>query len=110
MSKDNGLTTQIPIKDKSGNVVGHKEVALYAGLLAKAHNEGLKGIRTELVQVPSESNEHTAIVSAQVETGKGVFCGIGDAHEGNVNHRILPHIIRMAETRAKAGRAAEYTA
>lgn len=101
-TKDNGLTTQIPIKDKNGNIVGHKEVALYAGLLAKAHNEGLKGIRTELVQVPLADNDHTAIVSAKVETGKGIFCGIGDAHEGNVNHRIAPHLIRMAETRAKA--------
>jgi hypothetical protein len=31
-----------------------------------------------------------------------VFAGIGDANPGNVNRRIAPHLIRMAETRAKA--------
>jgi len=77
-------------------------VALYAGLLAKAHSEGLKAITTTLLHFPDERSDHTAVVHATVETNKGTFTGIGDASPKNVNRRILPHIVRMAETRAKA--------
>lgn len=96
------LTTTIKVRDQDGRVIDEKEVATYAGLLARAHEEGLKGIITELVQVPSKDNGQVAIAKAQVTTGKGVFNGIGDASPGNVNKKIAPHIIRMAETRAKA--------
>jgi hypothetical protein len=96
------LTTRIPIRDRNGDVVDEKEVATYAGLLAQAHDEGLKAIVTSILQVPTEDNGHLAIVLARVETDKGSFTGIGDASPDNVNHRIRPHIIRMAETRAKA--------
>jgi hypothetical protein len=37
-----------------------------------------------------------------VETERGVFEAFGDANPGNVNSFIVPHLIRMAETRAKA--------
>jgi hypothetical protein len=37
-----------------------------------------------------------------VRTEDGKFSGIGDASPANVNRQIAPHIIRMAETRAKA--------
>ena len=96
------LTTRIPIRDRNGNVVDEKEVATYAGLLARAHDEGLKRVETDLVQAPHPENNLTAIVRAVVETDKGVFAGIGDASPDNVNRRIVPHLIRMAETRAKA--------
>ena len=94
------LTVVIPIKDRNGSVVGEKEVASYAGLLAKAHDEGLVKVETSLVQIPSPENNETAIVTAVVETKKGRFTGIGDANPGNVNRRIAPHLTRMAETRA----------
>ena len=55
------LTLKIPIKNRHGEVVGEKEVVSYAGLLAKAHDEGLEGISTELVQVPTDSNGSVAI-------------------------------------------------
>lgn len=96
------LTTVIQMKDATGRVTGEKEVATYAGLLAKAHDEGLKGIETTLIQVPHPDNGMTAIVAAKVETEKGIFTGIGDANPDNVGRRIVPHVIRMAETRAKA--------
>ena len=96
------LTTKIDIHNKAGEKVGEKEVVTYAGVLALAHEDGLRSIRTKLVQVPNKENEQTAIVTAVVRTNKGVFTGIGDANPGNVNSRIRPHIIRMAETRAKA--------
>lgn len=96
------LTTVIKVKDAQGRVIEEKEVATYAGVLARAHEEGLSSIETKLLQVPGPDNGFVAIVEAKVTTGKGTFSGIGDAHEGNVGRKIAQHIIRMAETRAKA--------
>ena len=96
------LVRTIEIKDRSGRVIGTKEVVTYPGLLSKAHDEGLQRIATRLVQVPSDENGRTAIAKALVETKKGRFEGIGDASPENVNGFIVPHLIRMAETRAKA--------
>jgi len=79
-----------------------KDYILFEGLLDLGHREGLKGVQTELLQIPNEANGMTAIVHARVETKKGVFTGIGDASPDSVNRSIQPHIIRMAETRALA--------
>ncbi|TCJ18114.1 hypothetical protein E0L93_06775 [Rubrobacter taiwanensis] len=79
-----------------------RRYVLYAGLLDEAHSRGLRSIETELLQVPSEENGGVAIVRAVVRTEDGRFTGIGDASPENVNRTIAPHIIRMAETRAKA--------
>src|SRR5919202_5766227 len=85
-----------------------KQYVLFAGLLDEAHNRGLRGIDTELVQVPTPDNGNVAVVKATVEMegpdeGQGrTFSGIGDASPENVGRNIVPHIIRMAETRAKA--------
>lgn len=99
---DNPLIRRIPIKSRSGEVVGEIEVVAYRGLLDMVHRDGLRSLRTTLIQIPSKENGETAIVSAEIQTGKGTFTGIGDANAGNVNPRIAPHIIRMAETRAEA--------
>ncbi len=79
-----------------------KRFVLYAGLLEEAHSRGLRSIETELLQVPVSSNGEVAIVKAVVRTEEGKFGGIGDASPENVNRAIAPHLIRMAETRAKA--------
>jgi len=79
-----------------------KRFVLYAGLLEEAHNRGLRSIETELVQVPTKENGEVAIVKAVIRTEEGKFAGIGDASPQNVNRAIAPHLIRMAETRAKA--------
>jgi hypothetical protein len=92
----------IPVKDKSGRVVGHKQVVRYEGLLAKAHEDGLKSVSTVLVQAPCADNGDVAIVRATVETCRGTFDGIGDASPSNVNPRVTGHLLRVAETRAKA--------
>ncbi len=93
---------KIPVKDRDGRIVAEKEVVSYAGLLDLAHQERLSEITTKLLQTPDESNGGTAIAHATVRTAKGTFTGIGDANARNVNPRIAPHIIRMAETRAIA--------
>jgi hypothetical protein len=100
--KADQLIRRIEIRDKSGKVIGTKDVVTYSGLLSKAHDEGLIRVRTHLIQVPTEENGRTAIAKAIVETAKGRFDGIGDASPENVNSFIVPHLIRVAETRAKA--------
>jgi hypothetical protein len=79
-----------------------KQFVLYEGLLNEAHQQGLCRVSTTLIQVPHPDNGNVAIVAAEVETSKGSFSGIGDASPGNVGRPIVPHIVRMAETRAKA--------
>ncbi len=79
-----------------------KDFVVYAGLLDQAHREGLKRITTKLVQAPLDENGRLAICYAEVETEKGLFSGIGDASPDNVGRMIATHIVRMAETRAKA--------
>ena len=96
------LTVKIPIRDKDGKVVGEKEVARYAGLLGLAHEDGLRKVTTTLIQIPEKENGMSAIVRAEIETRKGLFSGLGDASPGNVNRKVASHLIRMAETRAKA--------
>jgi hypothetical protein len=66
-----------------------KQYVLYSGLLDEAHGLGLTGIDTDLIQIPDESNGRR-------------FSGIGDSSPENVRRNIAPHLIRMAETRAKA--------
>lgn len=96
------LVTTIEVKDEQGRVVETKDVVTYAGLLNRAHQEGLTSIRTRLVQAPSAANDMTAICLAEVVTAKGTFREYGDANPQNVDAMIIPHIIRMAATRAKA--------
>jgi hypothetical protein len=79
-----------------------KPFVLYAGLLDEAHSQGLKAIRTQLIQAPSVENSNTAICFAEVTTDRGTFTGLGDASSENVSRMIAPHMLRMAETRAKA--------
>lgn len=79
-----------------------KTFVLYSGLLDFAHELGLTGIRTELLQVPSEANKNTAICVAVAKFGGNEFSGIGDAAPNNVAPQMQLCLIRMAETRAKA--------
>lgn len=83
-----------------------KSFCLYAGLLELAHQQGLKSIQTELIQIPTDANNMVAICSATVileQDGKErIFTGIGDAAPKNVAPAMQACLLRMSETRAKA--------
>lgn len=79
-----------------------KDGVAYADLLARAHTEGLRSIATEVLLQPSDQNGRLCIIKAAVETEKGHFEGIGDADPSSVEEQFAPHLIRVAETRAKA--------
>ena len=75
-----------------------KDFVTYEGLLDTAHQLGLLSIETELVKY----EENQAIFRAIAKTEDKTFTGYGDADYQNVNKMISKHLIRMAETRAKA--------
>ena len=79
-----------------------KDFVTYEGLLDTAHQQGLTGISTEVIELPSSSNNGRCVMMATATTDTGRYTGIGDADSNNVNKMISKHIIRMAETRAKA--------
>ena len=82
---------------------GGKRFVLFEGLLDAAHTRGLEEIDTELLQVPGPSNADIAIVKATVRMEDGrKFSGLGDASPQNAARHVAAHIIRLAETRAKA--------
>ncbi len=94
-------TRTIVLPDESGGTVT-KEAVFYPEVLSRAHEEGLSSVHTSLIQFPSEANGFLAIVKAEVKTGKGEFQAHGDASPESVERTFLPHLIRVAETRAKA--------
>ena len=79
-----------------------RETVAYAEILKIAHEEGLKSIATELLLTPTDDNGRLCIVKATVETERGHYEGLGDADPGSVEAEFAPHLIRVAETRAKA--------
>lgn len=79
-----------------------KPFCLYAGLLNEAHEQGLKAIRTQLIQAPNKENGNVAICYAEVQTERGTFAGLGDASPENVRPSMVACLVRLAETRAKA--------
>lgn len=81
----------------------------YEGLLDLAHQGELQEIRTELIQLPNNENGNQCIVKAVAIGQSKHFEGYGDADPSNVNSMIAKHIIRMAETRAKARALRDYT-
>ena len=98
--------------------LGDKEFVQYEGLLDIAHKKGLKSIETQIIQIPHKENGNLAIVQATV-TGMEVavgnelvtktFTGIGDASQASANRMMTHHILRLAETRAKARALRDFT-
>lgn len=79
------------------------KVIRYGSLLELAHEKGIRRVATTLLQAPTEANGWMAIVSAVVETDDGAsFAGLGDASPESVKRPLVPHLLRVAETRSKA--------
>ena len=88
------------------NISG-KEFVKYEGLLDLFHKNGGQSITTELVS--KKLGEETFFIFKATVTGEnGTFTGYGDAYKGNVNSMIVKHMMRMAETRAKARALRDY--
>ncbi len=79
-----------------------KSYVTYEGLLDLAHQKNLRSLEVEIIQIPSNENNMTAICKAIATTDKERFQDIGDASPKSVNTALVPHLIRMASTRAKA--------
>jgi hypothetical protein len=79
-----------------------REFITYAGLLAVAHDVGLEEMNTTVVQMPTDGNGQTAVIRAIAKGKPGLFTGLGDANPQNVNRKVAKHLLRVAETRAKA--------
>ncbi len=73
-----------------------KPFITFDGLLDMAHQMGMVSLETEMISTDPY------IFKAVVKTEAQTFTGHGDAAPDNVNRMIKPHMIRMAETRAKA--------
>ncbi len=97
------------IREEHWVVLQGKRFPTYPGVLLAAHEAGLLGIEVTVLQYPAADNGNTAVCQAIV-TMKGedgrelLFQEIADANPSNVNRMIVPHLLRMAATRAK-GRA-----
>ena len=79
-----------------------KDFILYDGLLDMAHQMGLVELTPELVKLEKDCVVFKATAVAVDGDVIRRFTGHGDATPENVNRMIRPHMIRMAETRAKA--------
>lgn len=101
MDKRN-LVIRIAVKDEHGRVVGDVDAVSFKGLLALAHEHGLRSVRTRVLQFPAPTNHGTTIVQATVRTSRGRFTATGDASADNVNPEVARHAVRVAETRAIA--------
>lgn len=113
MSETPQDTVNIGASEDSPVVVGkqfvikrqNKDFVLFVGLVDAAHRKGLQSLHTEQVVVQwDDSGEPLyALFHAIAYMKDGTqFHGHGDASKGNVGGGIKPHLIRMAETRAKA--------
>ena len=86
-----------------------REFITYAGLLAVAHDIGLEEMNTTVVQMPTDGNGQTAVIRAIAKGKPGLFTGLGDANPQNVNRKVAKHLLRVAETRAKARALRDFT-
>lgn len=92
---------KINTKDDDGGSRA-REFITFAGLLAVAHDIGLDSIETTIEEMPTDTNGQTAVVRAIAKGKPGLFTGLGDASPLNVNKKVVRHLLRVAETRAKA--------
>jgi hypothetical protein len=92
------------ILDKHIVSIEGKSYVLYAGLLQLAKQEEITRMHVQIEQIPMAQNGYMAIVRATVVTKEGAsYSDIADASPESVgDHRLIPHLLRVASTRAKA--------
>jgi hypothetical protein len=96
--------------DKHIITLNGKPFITYEGLLNSAHDKGITSIVVEIIQYPTDDNKMTAITSAIVRDKDGkVFSDIGDASPTSCTAKLVPHLIRLASTRAKARALRDFT-
>ena len=78
------------------------DYVLSAGLLVEAHQQDLRSIGLQMVQLPTPSNGSWAICRARVTTERGTFTSYGDARPGNAGCSDTTTLIRLSQIRAKA--------
>lgn len=100
------------------NIKG-KEAIKVEGLLAVAHDKGIKSLKTDLIQFPSKDNNWTAICQTVIvgydwDPINGKICevefsDIADANENNCTSMVKASYIRMASTRSIGRALRKYT-
>lgn len=90
--------------DKYVVSIDGKPYILYAGLLQMAKQEGITRLHVQIEQIPMAQNGYMAIVRATVVTKQGTsYSDIADASPESVGDPyLIPHLLRVASTRAKA--------
>ena len=89
-----------PIPPKPKSMQQKIDEVKFETLLDKAHEKGLKAIRTSLLHFDAE--KMIAVFKAEViDSEDNIFVGHGDVIDNNIDQeKIKKHWIRMAETRA----------
>ena len=98
------MRTPVVVPERFIVLIEGRPFVPYVGLLHVAQDEGIKELSVSIHQIPSPENGHTAIACAKsVSSGGSVFVDIGDASPESVGaDRFVPHLLRVASTRAKA--------
>ena len=87
-----------------------REFVKYPGLLDLGHQKGIAAIEVELLQLPANENDYTAVCKATVVSKIGEsFIDLGDANPNNCSAKVAKHILRMATTRAIARALRSFT-
>lgn len=94
-----GILSQLRKGGHLCNLQG-KQFVLFAGLLELAHENGLKTLSTELIELDMPGR--TAVFKATATGERGTFTAHGDATPQNVKGMVAASFMRMAETRATA--------
>jgi hypothetical protein len=89
-------------------MLSNRPYPMYVGVLAVAHEEGLRELTAEIIQAPSKENEYRCIARATAVLVKNneryIFTDVGDASPKNCSAKVSTALERMASTRAQ-GRA-----
>lgn len=80
-----------------------KDFVNYDGKLDYAHQFGIKSLKVETLQIPSDANGQLCVCKAELQTEDGsTFVDIGDATPDNVPQGCVDSFMRVASTRAKS--------